>query len=100
MCVRQLWQTFKAVRRLLRHADLGAGWTDDDSRNLTVFLTQTSTGKKLKACVDTHIINSSQNAVANGGSPFDCGTITGMRMLWVFIETITLAQVTPQDDNL
>jgi hypothetical protein len=89
-----------AVRRLLRHTDLGTGWTNADSRNLTVFLTGTATGKKLKACVDTHIINSSQNVVASGGSPFECGTITGMRMLWVFIETITLAQVTPEDDNI
>jgi len=73
-------------------------WTDADRKSLVAFL-QSSAGHKLKNGVITHIINQSQKIVGEGAPVFDAGAVTGMKILWVFIETLTSAGVAPEADQ-
>lgn len=95
--MRRLWQTFKAVRRLRQYPSQVPLWTEEDQTGLRNFLSHTATGRKLKDIVVSTVLNQSQTIIGDGGSAFDCGVITGMRYLWVSIETLS-AGVAPEED--
>jgi len=96
--MKRLWRTFKAVRRMLRYADSIPEWTEQDSRTMDQFL-DSATGTKLKNATVTHILNSGQTALEQGGNNFECGVVTGMRIIWVFIEGLRSAGVAPEADQ-
>lgn len=96
--MRRLWQTFKAVRRLIQYPTQVPAWTEEDQNSLNVFLNQTPAGRKLRDIVATTVLNQSQQVIGDGGKDFDCGIITGMRYLWVSIETLS-AGVAPEGDQ-
>lgn len=97
--MRRAWSLWKAVRRLLKYSEDIPAWNEQDIDTLRTFLNRTGTGTRLRNGVVTHILNQSQEAIANGNSEFDAGTIHGMKLLWVFIETCASVEVAPQDDQ-
>lgn len=98
--MRRLWQIIKAVRELWAYPDSAMTWTEEDRDRLGIFLDST-TGRKLKNGVVTHILNQSQTAVGEGAKDFECGQVTGMKLLWVFIEHLKTksAGVAPEADQ-
>jgi len=59
---------------------------------------ETPAGAKLERMVTDQILNSCQIAVSEQCKPFDAGTVQGMKILWVFMKTLTTAGVTPETD--
>lgn len=44
------------------------------------------------------ILDACQSAVSSGCKPFEAGTVQGMKILWVYMKTLTTAGVTPETD--
>lgn len=44
------------------------------------------------------ILDACQTAVSEQCKPFEAGTVHGMKILWVFMKTLTTAGVTPETD--
>jgi hypothetical protein len=97
--MRRLWQIIKVVRGLWKYPETVMTWTEDDRENLARFLGSPS-GRKLQNGVATYVLNQAQQVVGEGGKPFECGVVTGMKALWVFIEHLKSAGVAPEADQL
>jgi hypothetical protein len=44
------------------------------------------------------ILDACQTAVSKQCKPYEAGTVQGMKILWVFMKTLTTAGVTPEND--
>lgn len=93
-----MWTMWKLIRSLWKHYDEIPDWSETDASALNAFL-KSAAGLKLKNALVSHVLNSSQSVVSNGGNEFECGAITGMKTLWIFIETMTTAAVAPEADQ-
>ena len=89
--------TWRTVSAVLRYADIQTEWTEKDSRALINFL-DTPAGAKMERLMADQILDACQTAVSEQCKPFEAGTVHGMKILWVFMKTLTSAGATPQLD--
>ena len=89
--------TWRAVNAVLSYADIHTEWTEKDGRAPINFL-DTPAGAKMERLMADQILDACQTAVSEQCKPFEAGTVHGMKILWVFMKTLTSAGATPQLD--
>ena len=89
--------TWRAVSTVLSYADTQVVWSDKDRRALGAFL-ESPAGAKMERLMADQILDSCQTAVSERCKPFEAGTVHGIKILWVFMKTLTTAGATPQQD--
>ena len=89
--------TWSAGSAVLKYADIQTEWTEKDGRALINFL-DTPAGAKMERLMADQILDACQTAVSEQCKPFEAGTVHGMKILWVFMKTLTSAGATPQLD--
>ena len=94
----RFWNAWWAFATALRYATKQNVWTDADRRALASFL-NSPTGVKMERLMADHILDNCQTVVSEQAKPFDVGTVHGMKILWVFMKTLTAAGVAPEDDQ-
>jgi len=95
--LRRFLTTWRAVSAVLQYADTQIVWSDKDRKALALFL-ETPAGAKMERLMADQILDACQTAVSEQCKPFDAGTVHGMKILWVFMKTLTSAGATPQLD--
>lgn len=96
--MKRLINIFKLAWTVWRYTGRLESWQRGDAVALKGFLAS-GTGYRMDLAMTEFILDEGQKALAGGGSAFEAGRATGMKQLWVFMHTLSLADVTPEHDE-